>query len=119
MARGEWAETIQEADRVVEHSRARTRVKYEALGLALRAAAKRHPRRKGATADADAAIGVARRLDDPAVLLHCLTTLLEIDDRVDVRAEARATVQRMLAGVSNGRLRRTFLEIVMSGVAGV
>ena len=119
MARGEWAEAIQEADRVVEHSRARTRVKYEALGLAVRAAAKRHVRRKGAATDADAAIDVARRLDDPAVLLHCLTTRLEIDDRIDVRAEARATVQRMLAGVSNGPLRRTFLESVISGVATV
>ncbi|HEX4565987.1 MAG TPA: hypothetical protein VH138_05115 [Vicinamibacterales bacterium] len=50
MARGEWAEAMQEADRVVEHSRARTRVKYEALGVALRAAAKHHLRWKGAAA---------------------------------------------------------------------
>ena len=103
----------------MEHSRARTRVKYEALGLALRGAAKRQLRRKGAAADADTAIDVARRLDDPAVLLRCLTTRLEIDDSIDVRAEARATVQRMLAGVSNGPLRRTFLESLMSGVATV
>lgn len=119
IARGAWAEAIQEADRVVEHSRARTRVKYEALGLALRAAAKRQLRRKGAAADADIAIDVARRLDDPAVLLRCLTTRLEIDDSIDVRAEARATVQRMLAGLSNGPLRRTFLESVTFGVATV
>jgi tetratricopeptide (TPR) repeat protein len=117
IARGAWAEAIQEADRVVEQSRARTRVKYEALGLALRAAAKRQLQRKGAAADADTAIDVARRLDDPAVLLRCLTTRLEIDDSVDVRAAARATVHRMLAGVSNGPLRRTFLESVMSCVA--
>jgi tetratricopeptide (TPR) repeat protein len=117
LARGAWVEVIQEADQVVEQSRARTRVKYEALGLAVRAVAKRHLRRKGAAADADAAIEVARRLDDPAVLLRCLTTRLEIDDRVDVRAEVRATVQRMLAGVSDGPLRRTFLEGVMSGAA--
>jgi tetratricopeptide (TPR) repeat protein len=118
MARGEWVAALQQADPVVEQSRARTRVKYEALGLAIRAAAKRHLRRKGAAADADAAIEVARRLDDPSVLLQCLTARLEIDDRIDVRAEARATVRRMLAGVSNGPLRRTFLDSV-SGAAGL
>ena len=112
MARGQWAEAIHEADQVVEQSRPRTRLKYEALGLATRAAAERQLRRKGAAADADGAIDVARRLGDPAVLLRCLTARLEIDGNGNVLAEARATVQRMLTAVSDERLRRTFLDSV-------
>jgi tetratricopeptide (TPR) repeat protein len=117
MARGQWADAIQEADQVVEQSRARTRLKYEALGLATRAAAERQLRRKAATADAQAAIEVARRLDDPAVLLHCLTVRLEIDGSKDVLAEAQRTVQRMLTAVSDERLRRTFLDSVICRAA--
>jgi tetratricopeptide (TPR) repeat protein len=119
MARGRWAEAIHEADQVVEQSRPRIRLKYEALGLATRATAQRLLRRKGALSDADAAIAVGRRLGDPSVLLHCLTARLGIERSGDILAEARATVQRMLATVSDERLRRTFLESVIPGVATV
>src|SRR5205814_2069630 len=110
-------EAIHEADQVVEQSRPRSRLKYEALGLAMRAAAQRQLGREGAAADADSAIDAARRLGDPAVLLRCLTARLEIDGNSDALVEARATVQRVLAAVSDERLRQTFLNSLISSVA--
>lgn len=109
LSRGDWNEAHIAARHVVEQSRARSRVKYEALGLAASARAQHALGLRQAADDALAGSAVARRLDDPAVLLECLTVLLQVDGSDEVAAEVRQTVRRILAAVSQEPLRRRFL----------
>jgi hypothetical protein len=115
LARGNRSEAMIAAKHVVDQSRARSRLKYEALGLATRARAGRLGSRQ-AVNEARTAIGVARRLADPAVLLECLAVLLELEGNDEVLAEARQAVQRILEGLSQESLRRRFLANVASKV---
>jgi tetratricopeptide (TPR) repeat protein len=117
LARGDWNEAIIAAHHVVEQSRARSRVKYEALGLAASARARQGLGSREAAADAQAASLVARRLGDPAVLLECLTILLDVDGSDEVLDEVRHTVRRVLAAVSVEALRRRFLARWPSRIA--
>lgn len=108
-ARGAWDESVQAATQVIERSQARHRPKYEALGLVTRARAAQRLARRSAVKDARAAVRVARKLGDPAVLLDCLVTLLEVDGTDAVLEEARRTVQTLTQAVSDVRLRSAFL----------
>jgi tetratricopeptide (TPR) repeat protein len=117
LSRGDWTEAEIAARHVVDQSRARNRVKYEALGLAARARAQHGLGSRQAVADALAARSVARRLDDPAVLLECLAVLLDVDGSDELVADVRQTVKRILSTVSQEPLRRRFLAGVSSRLA--
>jgi len=112
LARGNFTDAITAAHNVVEQSRSRSRLKYEALGLSVRARAQHRLGVRQAREDAQAAADLARRLADPAVLLECLAVLLEVDGSDEVLAEARGTVQRILGALSPEPLRRAFLATV-------
>ena len=59
--------------------------------------------------DAEAAVKVARTLGDPALLLECLTVLLDVNGSDALLDEARQTAQRILAALSQQSLRSAFL----------
>jgi tetratricopeptide (TPR) repeat protein len=109
LARGNWSEAQMMAGLVVEQSRSRGRLKYEALGLATLSRALHHRQSRQAATEALKAVRVARRLGDPAVLLDCLAISLEIEGNDALLAEARATVQRILEGLSQEPLRSRFV----------
>ncbi len=108
-ARGAWTEATRAATNVIERSRARQRLKYEALGLATRARARARLGAREAVGDARTAVDVARRLADPAVLLECLMALLEIDGSDAVLDEAQRTAHGILGTLSQRSLRSAFL----------
>ena len=110
MARGDLADAVVAAQHVVEQSRLRNRLKYEALALAVRARARHRLGLRQAGTDARAAVGVARRLADPAVLLECLRVLLEVAGSDGALIEARQSSQRILETLSRESLRCAFLR---------
>ncbi len=114
LARRSWDEAITAASYVVDQSRSYSRPKYEALGLATRARALGRLGLRRAGDDARACVEIARRLGDPAVLLECLSVLLELDGSDELRVEAQRTVQRMSGALLQEPLRRRFLESVSS-----
>jgi hypothetical protein len=111
-ARDVWGEAVEAATHVIDQSRSRHRPKYEALALVTRARASRRLGARSALEDARAAVDVGRRLADPAVLLHCLIVLLEIEGTDDLLEEARRTAQKILRAVSDESLRSTFLTSI-------
>jgi tetratricopeptide (TPR) repeat protein len=111
-ARGAWHEAIEAATHVIDQSRRRHRPKYEALALVMRARAGRELGSRSARRDARAAVDVARRLADPAVLLDCLVALLAIDGTDVLLDEARRTAQKIAGAVSDETLRSAFLTSV-------
>ena len=113
-ARGAWEEAMQAATFVIDQSRRRHRPKYEALGLVTRARAARRPGARSAVKDARAAVDVARRLADPAVLLECLIVLLDIEGTDSLLDETRRTAQTIAQAVSDEKLRSAFLSSVRS-----
>jgi tetratricopeptide (TPR) repeat protein len=119
LARGTWTEAVSAASNVVDQSRPRHRLKYEALGLATRARARSRLGLPQAVDDARGAVRVARRLADPAVLLECLGVLLELDGTDAVLAEARQTAHGILGALSEGSLRSAFLRATSSRFTGV
>ena len=78
LARSDWAEAEAAATLVIDQSRPRRRPKYEALGLAVRATARKELGSRLAFADARASVQVARALGDPAVLRTCLRTIEDV-----------------------------------------
>jgi hypothetical protein len=119
LARGSWSEAVDAATHVVDQSRPRHRLKYEALGLAARARGRHRLGSRVAVEDARYGAQVARRLADPAVLLECLGTLLEIDGSDAVMTEARKTAQTILGALSQESLRWAFSTAVSSRFSGV
>jgi hypothetical protein len=59
--------------------------------------------------DAWTAVKVARRLSDPAVLLECLSVLLEQDRNSEVLGEWERTMESILGALSDEPLRGKFL----------
>lgn len=114
LARGEWIEAITWAGDVIERSKCRNRPKYQALGLGVRARARGELGLRKAVEDARAAVEVARRLLDPAVLVECLSVLLKQDGTDELSAESQLAVKRVLLGVTDEVLRRSFLVRVTS-----
>ena len=108
-ARAAWTEAIRAATHVIDQSRPRHRLKYRALGLATRARARHRLEVRRAVDDGRDAVEVARRLADPAVLLDCLTVLLEIDGSDALLDEARQTAHTILGTLSQESLRSAFL----------
>ena len=119
LARGEYGEAIQAATHTIEQSRERHRPKYEALGLVTRARAAHRIGTRAAVRDAKTAAAVSRRLADPAVLLDCLITLLEIEGTDTLLDEARRTFHQIAAAVSDHTLRAAFITSVANKAAHV
>ena len=111
-ARGAWPEAVRAATDAIDQSRLHHRAKYEALGLATRARALHRLQSSDPAKDARAAVDVARRLADPAVLLDSLTVLLEIEGSDPLLEEARKTAGAILAGLSQPSLRSAFVHSV-------
>jgi tetratricopeptide (TPR) repeat protein len=116
-AKSNWMDAIEFATSVIEQSASRSRPKYQALGLATRARARGQLGMRQAAADAWAAVNVARRLSDPAVLLESLSVLLEQDGNSELFAEWQRTVQSILGTLTNEPLRRTFMAGIPTRIA--
>jgi tetratricopeptide (TPR) repeat protein/predicted Ser/Thr protein kinase len=118
LARGQWRDAIIAASECIDDSRARSRLKYEILGLVTRAQA-RHALTETSAArdDATTAVGLARTLGDPAVLLSSLNTLLAIDGTDALAAEARAFAARIVEHVDDRQLRDSFLASDLAALA--
>ena len=119
LARGACDDAVRAATEVVEQSRARHRLKYEALGRATRARAAHQLRLGCAATEAMAAVAVARRLGDPAVLLECLFAAREVDGRDEWLGQARQTVSTIVQSLADGPMRVTFSSSVRSRAPGV
>ena len=118
-ASGNWMDAITFAGNVIEQSETRSRPKYQALGLATRARARGQLGMRQAVDDARAAVIIARRLSDPAVLLECLGVLLEQDGNNDIFVEWQRTVESILGALTHEPLRRTFMAGIPARIAGV
>jgi tetratricopeptide (TPR) repeat protein len=112
VARAAWGEAVCAATDVINQSRSRHRLKYEALALATRARAAHRLGGRSAVKDAEAAVKVARRLADPAVLLDSLIVLLDIDGSDGLLDQACHTASRIVRAVSDESLRSAFLTSI-------
>ena len=109
LARDEPHVAIVEATAAIEQSRARSRRKYEALGLATRAAARqRLGQTKQAIADACAAVSVAREILDPALLLYTLGAHLAVEGSDELAAEAVTLYQRIRSVLPDDTTKQRF-----------
>ena len=117
-ASSNWMDAITFAGNVIEQSKTRSRPKYQALGLATRARARGQLGMRQAVDDARAAVDIARRLSDPAVLLECLGVLLEQDGSSDIFVEWQRTVESILGALTHEPLRRTFMAGIPARIAG-
>ncbi len=109
LARGEWDTAMAEATDGIDRCRQRVRPKYEALGLMTRARAlQRLGRTRDAIADADNSVTVARSTGDPALLLHALDVLIELDGTDERAAEARVLHRRIHDALPDDPTRRRY-----------
>ena len=109
LARNDLNEAVIAASHVIEQSRSRQRVKYQALGLSVRARAQAQRGSKAATRDARDATETARALGDPAVLLNCLDVWRRLESREELLHEAVDTARRIAAAAGRQPSRRRFL----------
>lgn len=109
LASGEWKEAAHFAASVIDQSRACGRLKYEALGQAALSHALAQLGCCDAIDKARAAVLIATRLDDPAVLLECLAALLDIAPDQDILSKAQWTIRRTSTGILEEELRAAFL----------
>jgi tetratricopeptide (TPR) repeat protein len=118
LARSDWHAAIASASECIADSQARTRPKYEALGLVTRARGRQALADvEGARADAARAVELSRALGDPAVSLSALNTLIGIDGSDQLVAEARSCIDRILANVDEAELRDRFLAAQTANLA--
>jgi len=109
LARGAWDDALLWADRAIGQSSITERPKYRAVGLGARAEALAAlGRRAKAVDDLRAAVGLARSLDDPALLLRLAGRLLDLDGDDALAAEARAAGNRIIQTLPSEDLRRCF-----------
>jgi tetratricopeptide (TPR) repeat protein len=109
-AKGQWDEALRASDEAIRQAQASQRVKYQALGLEVRARAHRglgHDQL--AIRDLNTGLALARTLGDPALFLRLATALLAFDGDEALEAEARLTMERVLAALPEGETRRAFL----------
>ena len=111
LARHNYEQAVANTQSVVDMARAGGRGKYEALGLwirgqALHALGRTHE----GVAELRNALGRARKLGDPALLLHIAAALLGIEGDSTTLAEASATVGRILSSLPDEAMRRRFEE---------
>jgi hypothetical protein len=110
LERGQWDQAVTMASECIDDSRARSRPKYEILGLITRARARRAlDQIPAAIEDASRAVTLARTLGDPVVLLSALNAQLAIEGTDALAAEARASVARIVGQLDDPQLRDSFL----------
>jgi DNA-binding winged helix-turn-helix (wHTH) protein/tetratricopeptide (TPR) repeat protein len=115
LERSAFDEATTVATEAIERSRSKGRPKYEALALVTRT---RAYGASGRTAlgivDANGAVAIAERIDDPALLLLCLDALITLEGTDSLVARARTTIDRISDAIGTSDLRRAFLgsEIV-------
>jgi tetratricopeptide (TPR) repeat protein len=119
VARGAWHDAVDAATHVIDQSRPRQRLNYEALALATRARASARLGSRRAADDARAATQVARTLADPAVLLDCLAVLLQIDGNDALLTEARQTAETMRGAIASPSLRSAFVKSASAKCQGI
>lgn len=111
LARGDRYRAIEEATTAGEQGRAIGRPKYQVLALIARARAlgglQRTPE---ALVDARRAMALARRTEDPALLLQALDVFLLLEGNDESLAEARALVDRITGALPDETMRRRFHE---------
>jgi tetratricopeptide (TPR) repeat protein len=113
---GDLSNAIRSARDVVQQSRLHSRLKYEALGLAVLARARHQLGMREAVTDARAGLEVARRLRDPAVLLQCIAVQLEVDGNDALLLSARKTVEDVIGTIGRENLRKSFLRLAESQI---
>jgi tetratricopeptide (TPR) repeat protein len=114
-ARGEWEAAVAAADEGIDQSRRRTRPKYEALGQVTRAQALARLRRPAdAIAAARDAVRIAGAIEDPALLLRALDTLLQLEGDDATALAAKTTSAKIRAALPDETIRRRFDQ---SGIA--
>jgi len=111
LARDAFDEALASATNGIEQSRVRGRPKYEALGLITRAHGLHAlARTRDAIADAKAAVCVAEKTGDPALLLLAFDALIGFEGTDELATQARAVTDRIYASLPNDVLRRCFTE---------
>jgi hypothetical protein len=109
LARGRLVNAVELATSAMDQSRDRRRLKYLACGLVTRAEARAAlDQIRDAHDDLTAALDVARRIDDPALVLRVLAAFLRIDGTDALAAEAHVTVARITLALPDSLLRRRF-----------
>ena len=109
-AKGQWEEALRASDEAIREAEATHRVKYQALGLEVRARAQRGlGRGQLAIRDLGAGLALARAIGDPALFLRLATALLSIAGDEALAAEARLVMERVVAVLPDGETRRAFL----------
>jgi tetratricopeptide (TPR) repeat protein/predicted Ser/Thr protein kinase/DNA polymerase III delta prime subunit len=111
LERGSFDMAVREATEGIHMSRVRLRRKYEVLGLITRGhALDRLGRAREAIADVRDGVAIARRVEDPALLLHALDALLAFDGNDELAVEARALSDRIVVALPDETMRRRFTE---------
>jgi class 3 adenylate cyclase len=109
LARGDLAAARRWVDESIEQSRARGRVKYQAIGLATRAGVlAAGGRTKAARADLQRAVALARPVGDPALFLRAAAALLAIDGDDALLDEVRRSARRVESALPDDAMRRRF-----------
>jgi tetratricopeptide (TPR) repeat protein len=109
LAKQDWAGVHHWGEQTIVESRAKGRVKYEALGLWTRARALHaRGRTNEAVLDLQNAIVLARRLRDPALVLRVASVLLQIDGNDALAREAAALIDQIRTALSVGPTRNRF-----------
>ncbi len=119
-ARDACDEAVLEASTAIEQSRAKGRPKYEVLGLITRARALHaRGRTRDGIADATAAMTIAEKIGDPALLLLALDVLIGLDGTDQLLNQARAVTDRIVRAVPDAVMRQCFTESeVVRRIAG-
>lgn len=109
LARGAWEDALLWAGRAISQSSTTERPKYRAAGFGTRARALAAlGRHAEAVGDLRAAVGLARRLDDPALFLRLVGELLNLEGDDAPAAEARAAIDRITQALPNAEMRGRF-----------
>ena len=108
-ARADWAGALECASAAVSESRARGRTKYWALGLESRAQSLLGLGRKDqAIRDLRKAVGLARKMGDPALFLRTGSALLAVDGSDELLSHIRQTAIRILQQLPDTEIRLQF-----------
>lgn len=122
LARGATGEAIEFASKSIAASRARRRPKYEALAHMTRAQGLQAAgQTRQAIVDARAAVEIAGAMDDPALLLLTLDTLLALDGTDELLARAQQVRDRIDDALPDDSMRAHFgaSEVVQRLIAKV
>jgi tetratricopeptide (TPR) repeat protein len=109
LARGLGEEAVRWANEVIAQSQALGRVKYHSTGLKVRAEALALlGRTREAISDLREAVGLARRIGDPALFLHAATVLLALEGDDTLAGEARQATAQIAGALPGADMRRRF-----------